>query len=100
MRKFRPNIPVCDGPLIETADELRAWAEVALPGDRCVYGIGPHCGNTEIANRARKLQMRGCVTLFQRRLNRLEFGFIAERISTGTLERLNELQITLSGEPA
>ncbi len=96
MPKFRPTIPDCDGPLIESAGALYAWAEKAVPGARCVYQIGQWCGMGNGAARARMLEAQRQVVLFQRRISRLEFAYIAERATPRTIQALNASSLAVS----
>ena len=86
---FRTLTRACDGPYMETADKLHAWAEIASPGERCVYSIDSYCGVHGVASVAQRLEAQGLVVLFQRRLNRIEFAYIAERVSTDTAQALS-----------
>ena len=61
---------------------LRAWAEVARPGERRVYHMGFLARSVEasgLATAARDLQEAGKVRLFQKRIAEDVYAYIAQR---------------------
>jgi hypothetical protein len=70
--------PTCEAAAIT----LRAWAEVAKPGERRVYFTGYLArsrGMVSIASAAMELQDAGVVHLLQQRLGDEVYAYIAQR---------------------
>jgi cystathionine beta-lyase/cystathionine gamma-synthase len=70
--------PTCEAEAIT----LRAWAEVAKPGERRIYFTGflaRSSGMAALASVAMELQEAGAVHLLQQRLGDEVYAYIAQR---------------------